>query len=113
MKQENIEKLIKDCLLKDSENKETDDIAKLIFDMETMHGLPAEITVEELMKKNIISGLPSLYLIVPVVFKYLTLKVEHSLKSGMKFMGKGHLRMIENNQKIISNLLETGKIETL
>lgn len=51
--------------------------------------------------------------IIPIVFKYLTLKVEHSLKSGMEFMGKGHLRMIENNQKIISNLLETGKIETL
>jgi len=110
MKQENIEKLIKDCLLGASENKEADDIAKVMFDMETVHGLPAEITIEEFFKKGKVHHLR---LKVPIVFKYLTLKVEHSLKSGMEFMGNGHLRMIENNKKIISNLLETGKIETL
>lgn len=77
---------------------EKDILAKQLFLMETQYGFPIEASLEEL-------GIKYDHNIFGVIANYLILKTEHSLKSGMEFMGKRHLKLIENNKEVLKKLI--------
>ena len=78
-------------------NPINNDVAKTIFELETVNGFPLELSLEILDLKDNED-------IFYITDEYLRLKTKHSLNSGMEFMGKSHIKMIENNKRILKEL---------
>jgi len=78
-------------------------LGKLMFEMETQHGLPVEITIDnlsEFSREEIISGF----------MEYQTLLMEHKFISGMPFMGKRHEHEQDINISKLTELIRTGSL---
>jgi len=89
--------------------KEQEEYGRKMFEFETQHGLPAEMFREEVNKKIDLTQDDW----IKITGYYIELLTDHKIKSGMEFMGNGHLKLIERNKKIMNNLLKGKELETL
>ena len=75
-------------------------IGEKMFKFETQHGLPSEIFMDELLKKRKLTNDEK----GRVLEKFLTLSLEHKLKSGLIEKNIGKTK--ERNRKLLMNILD-------
>lgn len=74
-----------------------------MFELETSHGFPMEICVDELKKNNYSNDM-----IAVVIMVYQTLKIKHNLGSGM-YEDKV-TKIQQNNIRVIKLFIDNGEI---
>lgn len=81
-------------------------MGKIIFDSFTDSGIPPEIILDELEKKNKFSKEEK----ISIIYNFQKLFIEHKIKSGI---GEKRLNKVrENNINILIKLYKTGEFET-